>query len=401
MKSTLLGAASLTLCLCSAAQAEGWHYNGFINQTLINTSNNFMFGKTDDAVSLDYRELALIVNGTLLPQVDFSSQLLSRKAGTADDGSPRVDYAFLSWRFHEDFSTSHGFRLGRLKAPIGFYNDSRDSPFTRNGIFLPQSIYLDRARNYIMRADELMYLGEWRNDQWTLNWKIAGGYNIPDGDEITDMFNVPERANPSFEHARSWHFQVMADYDAGRIRFGYSEYDSPNHYQITILSPPIGEVKSNAGSRWRVLSFEYNDVLWGVTAEYERATFTFNGVSPNPFDPGYRDYPEGGYLQFNWNLSAKQSLFFRKDFLYFNRNDKNGEVYSQLMLPKFSGTIPIDRFGRANVVGWSYRPAPEWLIRLDVSKNSGVLMTTQRDAPSGYVAKRDWNMAALAVSWRF
>jgi len=52
-------------------------------------------------------------------------------------------------------------------------------------------------------------------------------------------------------------------------------------------------------------------------------------------------------------------------------------------------------------VGWSYRPTPDWLVRLDVSKNTGVMHATLRDAPKGFVARKEWYMAALGLSWRF
>jgi len=96
-----LYAAMGLLPLSVTAQAQSWHVNGFVNQTLIYTSDNYLFGKTDDNVSADYRELAVIVNGALSERWDVSSQLLSRKAGSADDGTPRIDYGFISWRFYE------------------------------------------------------------------------------------------------------------------------------------------------------------------------------------------------------------------------------------------------------------------------------------------------------------
>lgn len=401
MKPTMHIFAVVGLLLQSvAAQAQGWHYNGFVNQTLINTSDNYMFGDTNDNLSFDYRELALIVTGSLSEQVEFSSQLLSRKAGNSDDGTPRIDYGFLSWRFYENVSWSNSFRLGRLKAPVGFYNDTRDSPFTRNGVFLPQSIYLDRVRNYIMRADELMYLGEWRSDQWTLNWKLAGGKNIPDVEELADSFRLPDSLQPNFSSARVWHFQFIAEYDGGRIRMGYSENDSPNNFSL--IFPPIsGVIRSSADSHWRILSFEYNALKWSFTTEVERAVFVYHGLVIDPHNPNYKDYPESGYGQFSWNLNQQHSIFIRKEVHRFNRNDPDGSLYMTFPTAALLGIGKIDRYGRSTTLGWSYRPAATWLIRLDISQNTGVMQATLRDAPKGFQPQKDWNMAALAVSWRF
>ncbi len=400
MKSLLPYIAVALLSVSAPVIAQDWHYNGFVNQTVINTSDNFMFGSTDDNLSLDYRELALIISGPVFNRVDFSSQLLSRKAGIADDGTPRIDYGFFSWQFYEDLSTTQGFRFGRLKAPIGFFNDSRDSPFTRNGVFLPQSMYVDRTRNFTMRADEFMYFGEWRSDQWTLNWKMAAGKNIPDKDELDDFFHIPRNMNASFESTRVWHFQLLADYDGGRIRLGYSEYDSPSQYTLGPIAL-IGIIKSEGSSHWRALSFEYNDVRWTLTSEIIRGIVDYNGFSPDPNNPNYRDYPEAAYAQFLWHFGASQSVYIRKEYNYLNRHDEEGSRYTTFPIAEIAHLKPEDRFGSGNVLGWSISPTPSWLIRFDVSKNTGAMLMTQRDAPTGYVSKRHWNMAAFAVAWRF
>ena len=53
-----------------------------------------------------------------------------------------------------------GIRVGRLKNPFGFYNDTRDVAFTRPGILLPQSIYFDRTRNLGLSGDSVQIYGE-------------------------------------------------------------------------------------------------------------------------------------------------------------------------------------------------------------------------------------------------
>lgn len=391
----------LGLAVASNASANQWRFNGFINQTAINTSDNYFFGNTDDNLSGDYRELALIGSGPLTESIDFSAQLLSRKAGTASDGTPAIDYGFVSWRFSETFAVTQGLRLGRLKAPIGFYNDTRESPFTRNGIFLPQSIYLDRGRNYMMRADELMYFGEWRSDSWTINWKLAAGKNIPDEKELIDFFHLPESVNPKFTSANTWHFQVMSEYDGGRMRFGFSTYRAPNNYSLDLQILHLGHVDAEAISLWRIYSFEYNATDWSFTTEYEQATFDYNGSSPDPMNPGYKDYPEAGYAQLLWHVSQTQDIFFRREFIYFNKNDPDGSYNASLLGSRATGTTDLDRYAFSSVVGWGYRPAVDWLIRAELSHSRGGMWVTLRDAPEGFKLKKDWNMAAVAVSWRF
>ncbi len=91
-------------------------------------------------------------------------QLLSRQAGESSKGGIRIDYGFLDYTAITSEAKEFGVRLGRIKNPFGFYNDTRDVPFTRPSILLPQSIYFDRARNLAMASDGVQFYGESRND---------------------------------------------------------------------------------------------------------------------------------------------------------------------------------------------------------------------------------------------
>jgi len=389
------------LILSTPVAADEWVLSGFINQTAIYTSDNYFFGKTDDNVSVDYRELALLGSGPVAGRLDFAAQILSRKAGVASDGEPALDFGFFSWRFYENFSFTHGLRFGRLKTPIGFYNDTRESPFTRNSIFLPQSIYLDRGRNYVMRADELMYFGEWRADSWTLNWKLAAGKTVPDEDELVDFFHLPAETNPHFKSSNAWHASFLGEYDGGRIRLGVSTHSSPNKYSLNLTILQLGQVEAEAKTLWQIVSFEYNDPRWSFTSEYELATFDYNGSSPDPLNPDYKDYPQAGYMQFLWHASPKQDVFIRREFFHFNKHDPSGSHNETLLGSMVTGSTRLDRYGFATVLGWGYRPAVNWLLRAEWAHNRGGVWSTQRDAPTGVKLRKSWDLASLAVSWRF
>ena len=94
--------------------------------------------------------------------LQFSLQAVSRWAGEADEGDPRIDYGLVDYSFVSDADNLWGIRLGRTINPIGLYNDTRDVAFTRPSIFLPQSIYFDSARNLFISADGVQTYGERR-----------------------------------------------------------------------------------------------------------------------------------------------------------------------------------------------------------------------------------------------
>jgi len=378
-----------------AMAAVPLHLSGFISQSAIYSSDNAFLGRTDDQVGLDYSEAALIVNTSPLTSLSFSTQLLSRNAGSSDIGRLRVDYAFLSWRFWESPDLTHTLIAGRLKAPIGFYNDLRDSPFTRNGVFLPQSLYLDRIRNSTMAADEIMYSGEFRKDLWTFNARLGVGKTLQDQEEINDLFSIPEYMQGRFVNDRARHFQLMIDYDAGRVRMGFSQYFAPLDFS-TFVALYNYQLTGTTDVRFNILSFEYNAGDWAVISEVYRALLDYKHYQTGE----YSNRPEGIYLQGIFRPNPKWDLYAGYDYSTFDKADRKGEEFfgsrrNFFHLPDYS------RFAHDATVGVAFRPSVSWLLKLEYHNVSGTLWMTARDLRASQEQTKHWDIIAFSASWRF
>ena len=141
------------------AAAEGLsdttQIHGFASQGLVSTDRNNFFGDSEDRFSAQFTELGINVSALPNPDLKLAAQILSRRAGAVDNGSPRLDYAFVDYRLASSQSGNIGVQLGKTKNPLGLYNDTRDVAFTRPSILLPQSIYFDRTRNVAFSATGL------------------------------------------------------------------------------------------------------------------------------------------------------------------------------------------------------------------------------------------------------
>lgn len=115
--------------------------HGFASQAYIYTSDNDVFGNSDDNGSSGFTEIGINALLRPLPRLQFSAQGLSRRAGQGTSATPRLDFAVADYRLYSQDTNQFGIRVGRLKNPFGFYNDTRDVAFTRPSILLPQSIY--------------------------------------------------------------------------------------------------------------------------------------------------------------------------------------------------------------------------------------------------------------------
>jgi len=387
----------IALCLALLSQSAlaglaSWHMNGFLSQTALSTSDNAFLGETDDAVSLNYREAALILRGEVIPKLDFAAQALSRKAGVGDDGSPKLDYGFFTWRAWENERFFHSLILGKLKAPVGFYNETRESPFTRSSIFLPQSIYIDRARNTGLSAEEIMYSGELRKENWVFSTKLGRGKVRQDQDEIMDVYSMPDYFDVEFTNNHAWHAQIAADYDYGRLRLAYTKYSAPVDFKGTVLGTPVS---ASSKIQYEILSAEINQQAWSLTTEAFRAL-----VKPEAAGFGV-DHPQGIYLQYSLNLGNNWDTFVRYDQIVLNKNDRNGEIFEGSPTKNYMGLPAFVRYAKDYSFGMSYRPSKAWLLRLEFHDVQGTAWMTARDLNEGQLQVKNWNLFAVAVSWRF
>jgi hypothetical protein len=153
--------------------------HGFASQGVVNTSDNRFFGNSP-STSFDFTELGVNASYQASPRLLFSGQILARRAGEMYDGTPSLDYGLMDFSFVSDAEKRLGVRIGRIKNPFGLYNETRDVPFTRPGIFLPQVIYYDKIRNVLLSYDGAMLYGDLFRPQGNLSLSLGAGRSVID-----------------------------------------------------------------------------------------------------------------------------------------------------------------------------------------------------------------------------
>ena len=139
---------------------DGVQIHGFASQAMISTNHNNFFGNTENKTGFDFTELGANVSWRLNPSLQLSAQAISRRAGEADNGALRLDFATVDYTLHASENARYGVYLGKIKNPYGLYNETRDVASTRPSILLPQSIYLDRIRNFVLSSPGVAIYGD-------------------------------------------------------------------------------------------------------------------------------------------------------------------------------------------------------------------------------------------------
>ena len=138
--------------------------HGFISQGFVfSKTHNFLFDDMDHG-SFEFNELGLTVSKQINDNMHLGIQLFSRDQGNIGNNEVVFDWAYADYHPIDSF----GVRVGKLKMPLGLYNDTRDIDILRTCIFLPQSAYLEYYRDVLSGLHGVGFYGslpfEWGSD---------------------------------------------------------------------------------------------------------------------------------------------------------------------------------------------------------------------------------------------
>lgn len=368
--------------------------HGFASQTWLMSSDNNVFGKSSsDSGSFDFRELGLNASMRPFTRLQFSAQMLSRTAGEGSPGNVRLDYGFIDYTYFSGETSQLGIRLGRMKNPLGLYNDTRDVAFTRPSILLPQSIYFDRTRKLALAADGVQLYGEHRSDLGNISFQAGAVRPLVQGEETEAAIfggQVPGRLTPDMLYIG----RVMYELDEGRLRFAVSGA------QLNIGYDPATVDRLHEGSvRFTPLIFsaQYNAERWSITAEYasRRLEYKDFGISPLALD----FYGESYYFQGAYRLTPAWEAFVRYDVLHTDRDDRDGSKWAASASSR--GRPAHTRFAKDITVGLRWNITPQFMLRAEYHNVNGTgwLSTLDNTSPSGLV--QHWHLFSVLGSYRF
>jgi hypothetical protein len=376
-------------------------FQGFASQAFIATSDNNVFGKTDQGGGFGFTEVGLNALFRPLPRLQLSAQMLSRRAGEGGNaGEPRLDFGFVDYLLYSHETHQFGIRVGRLKNPFGFYNDTRDVAFTRPSILLPQSIYFDRTRNLGLSADSIQLYGE-TSHPTIGNFSVQFGVTRPlvkDRETEFAIFSRPQAGELSPE-ASFIGRGIYETHDA-RFRFAISGIWLETHY-----NPAVNDRFTRGSFSFSplFLSAQYNAEKWSLTAEYALRPLNFRNFG-NPFYDELLNNTTGEsfYVQGVYRFHPKWDAFLRYDVYFADRNDRSGKKFTQWFQDKNLASPPAhSRFARDLTVGLRWNITPQIMARFEYHYINGTGWLSGLDNPVGSATFKEWDLFAAQLSFRF
>lgn len=129
--------------LAGALTAEGIDIHGFIGQGYMKSDNNNYLANTEDGTA-EFTEMGINFS-TEFDQLRIGFQLFSRDLGEFGNNEIELDWAVGDYQFNEMV----GIRAGKVKMPLGLYNQERDLDMLRTSVLLPSSVYDEGQRSLV------------------------------------------------------------------------------------------------------------------------------------------------------------------------------------------------------------------------------------------------------------
>lgn len=338
-----LGVVSLSVtCPTQANINNDLQFHGFYSQAYLLSDGNNFYGDSQRG-SFDYSEAA--INGTwrATPNLNFAGQILSRDAGSADNGSVKIDFLFADIKAVESDNSGLGFRIGRVRNAYGFYNDTRDVLFTRPTILMPQAVYFEGSglRELLFASDGAQLYSYWDADENSTSFNLTMGRNSSlSADTINILFGPRAVAFIHKGELRTPIFgQILHSRNGGDTKFALSILDA----QIDLHSNLGSFAELNLDASGYVLSAQKNLATWSFTTEYSLITTNFHSSQGSQIQE-----IEAAYLQAQYRLRPTITLTGRYELSVRDR-DRRNETDSHNL-----------------VVGARWTPTPNWIVDVNV-----------------------------------
>ncbi|WP_444985152.1 hypothetical protein [Halomonas mongoliensis] len=390
---TLLAATLLVGALPAAAQADmldTLQLHGFLSQALVITDRNDFFGPSSSGGgSLKYTEIG--ANASIRPHQDvlIAAQVLSRRAGgDGSDARPVLDYGVVDYQMVSNQQRTLGLQLGRFKNPFGFHNQTRDVAFTRPSILLPQSIYFDRTRSLGLSGDGVSFYLDERLPTGNLRFQVGAG-KIQAGDDLRRTLRL-DGIPGSLDPDTSAIAQIRYEHDGGRIIVALSRADANASFDSAMPGLSDGDFYFRP---W-VLSLQYNEERWSLTAEYARRNSGLENFNNPAFN--FDVTGESWYLQYTRRFHDNWQWLVRYDSLVSNRDDRSGTAYEA------SGAGPAhSQFADDYTLGLQWNLNPQVMLAAEYHHVDGSGWLPIQDNPDPSETSRRWNMLLFQLSLRF
>jgi hypothetical protein len=387
----LLLLSSLLLIHIAVAKANSFKVDGVLSiGYMAPTSNHFFGAKAGENAVITENALRLSYN--FENRFAVSSQVMFREARGFSESGARLDFLQLDYRNSLWDNSQQTYTVGRFKTQQGFYNKTRDIPFTRPSVMLPQSVYYESLRNFVLSLDGVKINSVHSFELSDLTLELGVGKNAIDTDFNNTIFG--NTATGNWDSDNNYYTDIKWENQQISLGINYSnvslDYNpGPGSYmpiEINGMSFPAPLMTGTYSSDIFIYSGQYRLPNWEFTVEHSVFSFDSTGF----FAPNSKRVSKikGTYIQARYFLNEKFILLARYD------------VMKDVSAAK--SAIKSLTQGKDLTLGLTWSFDKQWQLALEHHFIEGILWVppvTKTTAVSDIDNR--WGISAIQLSYRF
>ncbi len=385
-----------TFCLFAInvkAVEQDFQFHGFIAQGLIDVDGS-NFVNDDGSISPKLTELGINASYQLSSNLRLAGQVVYLNGGNRYAEGVRVDYALLDWSVYESQNWQANIYLGRYKNNHWLYSSSRDIPFARPSIILPQSVYFDGFRDVAVGGDGAAIKISHSNDSYG-NFDFNFSYGTsPISDKQAEMI-LSKFAQGTTKQDSDIQASIYWQPVFSPWRFGMSYLDSKFSYQANNEADVFFD--GDFTFQFITMNALYEGENWEFSGEMYQEVFAVEGF----YHPLYFTEPvgQGMYVQSRYKVNKRLTLLARYERFYNDKKDKNGRKLEE----ESGGLIPAYfAYHRDATIGLSYDFSSDLRLRLEYHWFQGTARLTPVVLPNPQMNdSKNWQLWAIQLMYWF
>ena len=300
----------------------------------------------------------------------------------------------MDWSVYESLDWQANIYLGRYKNNHWLYSSSRDIPFARPSIILPQSVYFDGFRDFAVGGDGAAIKISHSDDEYG-NFDFNFSYGTsPVSDKQAEII-LSEYATGSVKQDIDIQGSIYWQPAYSPWRFGISYLDADFSYQASDNGDLFFD--GDFSFQFYTVNALYEGEVWEFSGEIYQERFTTEGF----YHPLFINEPigQGMYVQSRYKVNNELTLLARHESFYSDRDDKDGERLEE----ESGGLIPAYfAYHRDTTVGLSYDFSSNLRLRFEYHWFQGAGRLTPVVLPNPQINKRkNWQLWAVQLMYWF
>ncbi len=381
------------LTLNVKAADQDFQFHGFAAQGIIDVDGSD-FVNDDGSLSPKLTELGINGSYQLTSNFRLAGQIVYLNGGNRYEEGIRVDYALLDWSAYESENWQVNVYLGRFKNNHWLYSSSRDIPFARPSIIIPQSVYFDGFRDIAVGGDGAAIKISHSDDNYG-NFDFNVSYGTSQISDKQAEIILSKFAQGSVKQDSDVQASIYWQPAFSSWRFGVSYLDSIFSYQANDNGDLFFD--GDFDFQFYTMNALYEGETWEFSGEVYQEHFTTTGF----YHPLYFKAPvgEGMYIQSRYKVSNDLTLLARYESFYSDRDDKEGKKLEQ----ETGGLVPA-YFGyhKDSTLGLSYDFSSNLRLRLEYHWFQGAGRLTPVVLPNPRInSNESWQLWAIQLMYWF